>query len=134
MLSDDSVYRKPSPRRGDRAPSSDNHRRRLEDEGPDEGYRQIDMPIVHAVMPGGFETDALHNEALTRLLANPPPELTHQGTVVHGTDPHHGDTLDDAGLARLLANPPPEMLKQGIRTPVPGALDDDALEALLAKQ
>jgi len=134
VLSDDSLYRNPNPRRGDRARSSDNHMRRLENEGPDEGYQQTEMPTVHAVMPGGFEIDALGDEALTRLLANPPPELTHQATVSHGPDPHHGDALDDAGLARLLANPPPEMLKQVIRTPVLGALDDDALEALLAKQ
>lgn len=85
-------------------------------------------------MPGGFETDALDDEGLARLLANPPPELAHLATASRGPDPHHGDALDDEGLARLLANPPPEMLKQGIRTPVPGALDDDALESLLAKQ
>lgn len=106
----------------------------MADGGPDKDSRQTEMSTVHAVMPGGFETDALDDEALARLLANPPPELTRQAPAVQKPEPHHGDALDDEGLARLLANPPPGMLKQGIRTPVLGALDEDALESLLAKQ
>ncbi len=108
--------------------------RRLEDRGPDLIHLQTERLTVHAAASRASETDALDSEILARSLVNAPPELINPVVASHERDPHHGDALDDEGLARLLANPPPHMLKEGIRTPVPGALDDDALEGLLAKQ
>lgn len=125
----------PHPRRASHAGSLDSHARqtdRSDSEDPRGHIQQVETPTIHAVNAAGFQTDALDDEALARLLANPPQEMLHQTGIP--AQPHYPDALDDTALAHLLANPPPDMLEQAKRASVPGALDDAALEQLLKQQ
>lgn len=127
----------PNPRRASRPDLPENHMQQLgrfDSEDPRERTRPDETPTVHAVGPAGFETDALDDDALARLLANPPSELLHEANAGTGPKVHHPDALDDEALAQFLANPPPEMLEQAKRASVPGALDDAELEQLLKQQ
>lgn len=132
-LSDDSLYRAPSPRHDNRVEPQDSRVRRpnsFEVEALRAAPRETEMVTIHAVTPARFETDAFDDEALARLLANPTPEMLHQ--IGAASPPPNPDALDDEALANLLANPPWKILDQA--KPMPGALDDEGFQHFLAQQ
>jgi len=135
VLLDDVWYRSPSPRRGDRAESIDSrerHTSRSEDEGSDEHKRQKRTSTSAALMREGFETDALDDETLARLLENPPIEMLEQAAPMPGT-------LDDEAVERFLAKQQEEIWDGGWgelvkEAPWADHLEDEDFEKFLARE